>query len=198
MGGTSSVAVGGEHRVRLAVNSLIGAATGCWSQDAYHTAVVVDEFEYSFSPMGVVKQRLTSATDCTLVEVGMSTMSGRQMTAILAPIFAPGSYDMLWKNCNTFSDCALFCLMGQRLDAKYRALERVGAFLDDLTGAVRFLSMCRYKPNPKAREFDLVSVLRHIDCATRQQLPKSAVGERPIQYARAQRETDQGPQLTEI
>ena len=92
------------------------------------------------------------------------------MAGILWPFFKEGSYDVLKKNCNTFSvltdsfgkrfstrkltsnrilymwqvrdrglvhacrsggilggrgDCALFCLLGERLPIKYRTLEKV-------------------------------------------------------------------------
>eukprot|EP00913_Durusdinium_trenchii_P035478 g33202.t1 len=92
------------------------------------------------------------------------------MKCILEPLFQPGTYDMLRKNCNSFSDCALFCLLGKRLDDKYRTLERVGAFVDDLTGLVSVLSGCKYTPNPKAKDFNLVNVLHQIELSTRRQL----------------------------
>ena len=66
-------------------------------------------------------------------------------------------------------DCALFCLLGLRLEEKYRAMERLGVVADDLTGVVQFLSGFKYSPNPKAKDFNLMSVLKYIESATRRE-----------------------------
>ena len=64
------------------MSSLIcGESMGCWMKDAYHTAIVVDDFEFTFTPLGIVFQRLNVADDtgreCVLMDVGKSTMTGR-------------------------------------------------------------------------------------------------------------------------
>lgn len=46
-------------------------------------------------------------------------------------------------------------------------MERVGVVADDLTGVVQFLSGFKYSPNPKAKDFNLMSVLKYIESATR-------------------------------
>ncbi|CAE7472718.1 unnamed protein product [Symbiodinium natans] len=160
------------HHVVLAVSSFLGAPDGCWMKDAYHTSVVVDNVEYTFSPRGIVRHLLKGQLDATGSDGvsyfrGMSTISGPEMAGILWPFFKEGSYDVLKKNCNTFSDCALFCLLGERLPIKYRTLEKVAGVLDDVTGVVQALSMCNYRPNPKAQEFEIVPVLKHIEFQTR-------------------------------
>ena len=40
------------------------------------------------------------------------------MLSALRPHFQGGSYDLLRKNCNSFSDCAVFYLLRQRIDAR--------------------------------------------------------------------------------
>lgn len=171
-GGSSSVQRDGDsrYRVRLVVSSLIG---GCWAKDAYHTSIVVDDFEFAFNHLGIVNQRLDAGDhashDGQMIDLGFSTISGHQMKLLLEPYFQAGSYDMLRKNCNNFSDCALFCLLGHRLDVKYRKLERVGTWVDDWTGLMPLLSGFQYTCNPKARDFNLVEVLQYIEGATRRQ-----------------------------
>ncbi|CAE7378242.1 TL1 [Symbiodinium sp. KB8] len=137
------------------VSSFFGAHDGCWMKDAYHTAVVVDNAEYTFTPSGIMRNVLKgqldpAGNDGVSYFRGVSTISGPTMVRILLPFFKEGTYDVLKKNCNTFSDCALFCLLGERLPIKYRTIEKVAGVLDDVTGVVQALTMCNYKPNPQA------------------------------------------------
>merc|ERR1719210_2582401 len=80
------------------------------------------------------------------------------MTA-LQPHFLPGTYDLLRKNCNSFSDCALAYLLGMRLDDKYRAPEKLGAQWDKYIGIVRNFSGGCYQPNPLADGFQSCKVV---------------------------------------
>ncbi|CAE7423825.1 unnamed protein product [Symbiodinium sp. CCMP2456] len=158
-------------------------------KDAYHTAVVVDNAEYTFTPSGIMRNVLKgqldpAGNDGVAYFRGVSTISGPTMVRILLPFFKEGSYDVLKKNCNTFSDCALFCLLGERLPIKYRTIEKVAGVLDDVTGVVQALTMCNYKPNPQAKAFEIVPVLKQIDFRTRlssrsKPLPKASPS-RPI------------------
>merc|ERR1711920_447246 len=72
----------------------------------------------------------------------------------LAAHFKAGTYDILRKNCNSFTDCALYYCIGRRLDEQYRALEKLGADADRV-GLVRLLSLGDYVPNPNADDFDV-------------------------------------------
>ena len=40
------------------------------------------------------------------------------------PVLPPGTYDVFYKNCNTFSDAALYFLTGTRMPACYNRIER--------------------------------------------------------------------------
>eukprot|EP00439_Symbiodinium_sp_Y106_P062976 s3201_g9.t1 len=73
------------HRVVLAVSSFFGAPDGCWMKDqlrdAYHTAVVVDNAEYTFTPSGIMRNVLKghldpAGNDGVAYFRGVSTISG--------------------------------------------------------------------------------------------------------------------------
>merc|ERR1712061_368745 len=73
-----------------------------------------------------------------------------------------GAYDLLRKNCNSFTDVALFFTLGKRLDQKYMALEQIGADVDQV-GLIRLLSLGDYVPNPLANTFRIDQVLQHAE-----------------------------------
>merc|ERR1719469_816826 len=97
---------------------------------AYHTAVVVDDMEYAFTCSGLI-EFVHSGDKKTVKDLGVTTICGDAMLKTLGPHFMPGTYDLLRKNCNSFSDCALFLLLGKRLDQKYTQLEQIGASADE-------------------------------------------------------------------
>lgn len=77
---------------------------------AYHTSVLVDHDEYQFDSGGIlVSQGLSSHQRFTrgheLILVGHTEQSPKAMLKTLKAYFQPGSYDLLRKNCNSFS-CA--------------------------------------------------------------------------------------------
>jgi hypothetical protein len=84
------------------------------------------------------------------------------MEKALAPFFKRSSYDLLRKNCNSFSDCALFCLLGVRLDSTYLGLDKLGVFAEQAGGVVQLFTQGRYKPNPKADGFSVDAALLKI------------------------------------
>mmetsp|Transcript_2598 Transcript_2598/g.5527 ORF Transcript_2598/g.5527 Transcript_2598/m.5527 type:complete len:196 (-) Transcript_2598:246-833(-) len=151
------------HVVKLAITPLGSRMPAM--PEAYHTSVVVDDVEFAFSPNGVKAGRDFASHRAALVggsgnrygpgfvlELGVSSISGADMARALRPFFRPGTYDLLRKNCNAFSDVALFYLLGRRLDGQYAALERIAAKADDALGVVQIL--LSYTPNPKALGFD--------------------------------------------
>mmetsp|Transcript_56593 Transcript_56593/g.127708 ORF Transcript_56593/g.127708 Transcript_56593/m.127708 type:complete len:118 (+) Transcript_56593:221-574(+) len=98
----------------------------------------------------------------TLTDKGITSVSGEAMVKVLRPFFREGSYDLLRKNCNCFSDCALFYLLGRRLEGKYKVLEQLCEYMERNAGLVRLLSLGDYTQNPEADSFDQVQVLRII------------------------------------
>jgi len=118
---------------RLATNKVELAASDLFSipgmAKAYHTSVVVNGEEFFFSDSGIFSDRALNSHQqrpSERVLVGYSTRTGAQLLASLSAYFRPGSYDLIHKNCNTFSDCALYFLLRKRLDWKYSMLERIG------------------------------------------------------------------------
>jgi len=159
------------NKIQLAV-SPIGGVPGA---QAYHSSVIVNGEEFSFSDGGITAARGTDSHDAMarqansatqvsintqVFEMGMSVYAGSQLKASLERHFLPGTYDLLKKNCNTFSDCALFYLLKKRIDPRYRQLENLGARNPQL---ISQLSGNNYQPNPKVQDFDLEKLILEID-----------------------------------
>jgi len=141
------------QRVQLVVSPLAGIP----GATAYHTSILISGVEYSFSS-GAGISRAPGPLSHTPVpgkprvyDMGSGTRSGRQMITVLGPYFQMGTYDLLRKNCNTFTDVALFYLLGRRLRNDYRALECFGS---SMPGLVRAVSAGHYVPNPHSVDFD--------------------------------------------
>jgi len=154
------------HRVELAATKL---GPGMPGLQAYHTSVTVDDMEYSFSFEGITHspdflshKHLPDAPP-KVMYMGLTALDGKQMIAALKPFFQRGTYDLLRKNCNSFSDCALFYLLDARLDPKLRGLEQIGHAADKNAGLVRALSGGDYQPNPKADGFTVKSVVAQVN-----------------------------------
>jgi len=148
----------GTNNVQLFVYvafQAVGRAIG-----AYHTSVVVNGFEFFFDHKGLRKRRhevigshhdLISAT-----YLGGSARTGDDLCDALAPHFQPGSYDLILKNCNSFTDAAIHYLLGLRLCKECSVVERVlGQNLDTLEN----LTLRHYSRNPKAADFCLEDVI---------------------------------------
>ncbi|OLQ12253.1 hypothetical protein AK812_SmicGene3836 [Symbiodinium microadriaticum] len=90
-------------------------------------------------------------------------LSGAEMLCFLSGHFQPGSYDLLRKNCNTFTDCALYFLCGKRLDMRYKAVETLACMADEKTGILQSITRGEYSPNPEAEDFSLQAILQEID-----------------------------------
>merc|ERR1712083_774945 len=64
-------------------------------------------------------------------------------------------YDLLRKNCNSFSDCAIFYLLGKRIPKQFRAMEQMGQSMASMVPD--------YTPNKAADGFDVEDVCKRID-----------------------------------
>ncbi|CAK0844183.1 unnamed protein product [Prorocentrum cordatum] len=153
------------------------AATGLGLQvpglQAFHTSVLVDGLEYCFGPSGVSvskgcgSHRQFVSSPPTVLAMGYSRISGDEMRRALSPLFRAGSYDLLRKNCNAFSDCALYYLLGARLAWRYRGLDQIGAALGGqrsglAQGILRAAVGGAYVPNPAAAGFSLDASLQKL------------------------------------
>lgn len=160
-----------NNEVKLAVSPIGGIPT----LTAYHSSVIVNGEEYSFSDGGITCASGTASHDAMnrqgnsstqvaikteVFDMGMSQYNGRQLRAALERHFVQGTYDLLKKNCNSFSDCALFYLLKKRMDGRYRQLDSIGA---RNPGLVSQLSGSGYTPNAKVQNFDLEQLIKDID-----------------------------------
>lgn len=94
-----------------------------------------------------------------VLDVGFSSKTGQDVCIALIPHFPRGSYDVLLKNCNSFTDCALFFLLGVRLQKHYSAVEK---HISQKVGVELFQFVTQYKSNTKAIKFlaeDVIAIL---------------------------------------
>jgi len=151
--------------VELAVSALggLGGFAG------YHTSVLVAGEEYYFCHGGICcNSKVVSHEDRQKVRrifIGLSQRTGSDLIRFLSAHFRPHSYDLLRKNCNSFTDCALFYLCEQRLDAGFRVMEQLGRVADEHTGLVQRASMGDYCPNRRAADFNVEDVILAIESA---------------------------------
>lgn len=135
---------------------------------AYHTSIAIGDIEFSFDSSGVTCSRVwlshsmlsaTTRNPEVVLQMGYTNVQAATLAEMMDPHFMPGTYDLLLKNCNAFSNAALFYLLGKQLDEKYTALDRAGALIDKKSGLVQLLLLGDYIPNPKAGDFELERVL---------------------------------------
>ncbi|CAK9080065.1 unnamed protein product [Durusdinium trenchii] len=184
------VMFGGPSPVKLAATVLFHLPSaakmrGAEPFDAFHTSIVLGDVEYAFSGQGIRATRpyvshsmLKRQTEVRMM--GHTNFSAHQMVQFLTQFFQPGTYDLLCKNCNSFSDCALYLLLGQRLEAKYSRMERtgkVGQKRIGLMSALRLIGM-NYQANPASQNFQVDEVLAKTDLCMRGR------GVRPAQHYR--------------
>jgi hypothetical protein len=132
---------------------------------AYHTSVLVNGEEFFFSDSGIFSDRALSSHAGMELErkvMGTSKWTGSQLLRVLSPHFKPGTYDLLRKNCNAFSDCALYFLLQERLEGRFSALERLG---QSNTSLVQSFTKGAYSPNPVAENFKVSEVIAAISKA---------------------------------
>mmetsp|Transcript_46277 Transcript_46277/g.110110 ORF Transcript_46277/g.110110 Transcript_46277/m.110110 type:complete len:623 (-) Transcript_46277:226-2094(-) len=145
--------------VRLAASQL-GGLPGL---TAYHTSVLLDEDEFVFSSAGISVNRGPASHQQTpqIVELGRTDCTRERLLSTLGSYFQPDTYDLLRKNCNSFTDCALYLLVQQRLDAKYRTLDGLAAQHVD-SPLLQAVAGGMYRQNPRAADFDVQQVLRAV------------------------------------
>eukprot|EP00930_Biecheleria_cincta_P044086 TRINITY_DN30248_c0_g1_i1.p1 TRINITY_DN30248_c0_g1~~TRINITY_DN30248_c0_g1_i1.p1 ORF type:complete len:235 (-),score=48.68 TRINITY_DN30248_c0_g1_i1:65-769(-) len=174
------------YDVRLAATEIIQIA----GMRGYHTSVIVGDREYFFDSVGILEaQPFWSHSagdgkpvgDTVITEYGRTTMGGRAMVQVLRPFFEKGSYDVFYKNCNTFSDAALHVLRKTRLPGQYNRIERLVtatnpvsiSLLNKLFKALVEHSSGQtingevYTTNPEAQDFSVDEVIAATDRARR-------------------------------
>jgi hypothetical protein len=147
------------NRVELAASQLFSLTIAT----AYHTSVLVNGEEFFFTDSGIFSDRALNShqqNPSERVVLGFSDKTGRQLFHALQPFFKSGTYDFLKKNCNSFSDCALYYLLRKRLEWRYSALDRLGEANMELCAAA---TKGMYTPNGAAADFKVDEVLTSLD-----------------------------------
>jgi hypothetical protein len=136
---------------------------------AYHTSVMLDNVEHSFGPQGIMlakgpqSHRLCSrGNQMKIVDMGCAKIDTRNWLSTMRSYFGKNTYDLLRKNCNSFTDAALSDLVGQRLDRRYRSAEQLAHSADRYAHLVRALSGGSYRPNPAAKRFSSIEVIAEL------------------------------------
>jgi len=119
-----------------------------WSWSSLALEVTVGRTASSFSSHCSLPKRIV---------VGSTDMTSLDLLEKMQPHFMPGTYDVLRKNCSSFSDCALWYLCGKRLDRRYCAMEKRCPQLP-----ASMLSLGKYAANDAASGFKVESVIAAI------------------------------------
>jgi len=147
-----------KNKVELAVSVLGGNSFAA----AYHTSVVINGTEYFFDMSGIMSTNNFGShqnkQQFSTFEIGYTNKTASQMLDKLRQYFLSGTYDLIRKNCNSFSDCALYYLVKKRLDPQYNRLEKLGA---SMMGSM--MQNSEYKPNPKADDFDKEKIIENLE-----------------------------------
>merc|ERR1719473_1230619 len=88
---------------------------GPWLAPAYHSSISIDDLELSFSNMGIstfLNTRSHRGKPHYSNVFGVTSISSKDAVEVLKQRFRTGTYDLLRKNCNHFSECALALLLG--------------------------------------------------------------------------------------
>jgi len=131
---------------------------------AYHTSVVVNGEEFFFSDSGIFCDRTFASHQGTPTErqaIGYSKYTGKNLLKALHVHFRPGTYDLIRKNCNNFSDAALYFLLRKRLERRFSAIERMATWASKET--VARVTNGMYQPNELAANFKVENVIVALD-----------------------------------
>jgi len=174
---------------------------------AWHTSIIMGRFEYFFDADGIItapafwshtgiggqkkaeseeqEASEAAAAGCPLTEVieaGSTPVSPEAFVRSITPHFMPGTYDIIMKNCNTFSFAALYYLTRTRVDGRFSRLERIIATSRPLS--TRLLSTVLlmlqkgspsplgYTPNPLADGFSVEDIVATCDAQDARRLGK--------------------------
>ncbi|CAE8632539.1 unnamed protein product [Polarella glacialis] len=160
--------------VRLAATALFHLPTGAKLRmaepaNAYHTSVVIGGTEFSFGGEGIrtsvpLQTHAHMKNPTEVEDLGDTYASPYAMMDMLAPWFQPGTYDLICKNCHSFSDSAVFFMLGIRLASKYNRIEKLGKAGQKRVGLMSALKVIglNYQANPYSQGFAVEDVLQHI------------------------------------
>jgi len=116
----------GPYLVRLLASPT--GPSGMTGFRAWHTSIEIQGKEYYFDGTGVetsTRRRSHNGDPYLDLEIGWTHRTAANLLHDLNHHFRKG-YNLLGKNCNSFSDCALFYLFQIRLHPEFTILERKG------------------------------------------------------------------------
>jgi len=116
----------GPYLVRLLASPT--GPSGMTGFRAWHTSIEIQGKEYYFDGTGVetsARRRSHNGDPFLDLEIGWTYRTAQNLLTDLDHHFSKG-YNLLGKNCNSFSDCALFYLFQIRLHPEFTILERKG------------------------------------------------------------------------
>uniref|UniRef100_A0A7S4S5F0 PPPDE domain-containing protein n=1 Tax=Alexandrium monilatum TaxID=311494 RepID=A0A7S4S5F0_9DINO len=127
-----SAAGAGPTVVQVAATEILRVA----GVPAYHTSVILGSREYYFDCQGILsapalwshflgRSKRPRDFRTEVINCGPGLHSGLQLMQALHSFFEKGSYDVLRKNCNVFTDAALYFLARRRLDGRFSRMERL-------------------------------------------------------------------------
>jgi len=127
---------------------------------AYHTSIIIDDKEYYFDSSGIESAPCFSShlldetnlmdPNLTTQNLGRIVLTGEALVKGLTPFFEAGTYDIISKNCNAFTDAALYFLTRKRLDPQYTRMERLlHATTPVSTAAINGLVRASANPTPE-------------------------------------------------
>lgn len=167
------------YKVMLAATEILKVA----GMSGYHTSIIVDDQEYFFDSLGIMaapplwSHVAGAGINREVVDCGRTASNGKALVQALGPFFEKGTYDIFHKNCNTFTDVALYYLTKTRLPSHYSRIERIiaatnpvstgllnrvfKAFIEKSTGQECEVDV--YVQNPESENFVVADVIRSLD-----------------------------------
>mmetsp|Transcript_20661 Transcript_20661/g.48229 ORF Transcript_20661/g.48229 Transcript_20661/m.48229 type:complete len:247 (-) Transcript_20661:22-762(-) len=152
------------HRVQLVVTPLnvLQAPLSWILPGAYHTSIVIDGKEIWFNATGISKSppgasHVKLGRRPQVIDMGTSDISGDRVFSELSRHFGFGSYDLIRKNCNDFSACALEFLGCGPFPPHFQNMEKFAK-----AGLIDLATFGGYERNPEANDFDRQRVIDNL------------------------------------
>mmetsp|Transcript_37097 Transcript_37097/g.57516 ORF Transcript_37097/g.57516 Transcript_37097/m.57516 type:complete len:233 (+) Transcript_37097:64-762(+) len=193
----------GSHRVKLAATCFMSVA----GVKCYHTSIILNNHEYWFDSLGIElgpamwshlvgKAKRKTELETEVIDFGFTSISGIAMYEALSPYFPRDHYDLLYKNCNHFTDCALYYLTGNRSEARFNRAESIMTSTDPIS--VTFMNKlartlierktgepCEtdvYVRNPNTEDFSVEEVLEALDAEEREDDEEDDSEDEEVEY----------------
>lgn len=171
---------------------------------AWHTSLRIGDTEFVFDVPGIVRSNIHNAfhsnkQEMEVIDMGATDISPTHFQATLDQYFKPDTYDMLHKNCNSFTDVALAKLVGKRLGSQYRFMEKLASETPSLVKAAvgkdKFYNELKID-NPAAKDWDQEAVARRMLDSHGEDAPSSRYAR--LVYCGLKQRTTFGNQVVQV